>query len=112
MFSPWDALDARRAVGHHPHMSAPSRRRNPFFALAALSSAVFIITILSLVASVFGDSRAPLARLLDRYAGRLIAAEVVAILITGFLALFVDRRQTLSVGNDSVKVLHDQKPPE
>ncbi len=93
-------------------MSESSRRRNPFFALAAFSSAVFIITILALVASVFGDSRAPVARLLDRYAGRLIGGEVVAILITGFLALFVDRRQTLSARNDSVKVLHDQKRPE
>lgn len=93
-------------------MSEPSRRRNPFFALAALASAVFIITILALVAGVFGDSRAPLARLLDRYAGRLIAGEVVVILLTGFLALFVDRRQTLSSRNDSVKGLHDQDRQE
>ncbi len=69
--------------------------RNPFFPLAVFFSAAFIITILAFVASVFGDERAPLARLFDQYAGRLIAGEVAAILLTGFLALFVDRRQTL-----------------
>jgi hypothetical protein len=68
--------------------------RNPFFPLAALSSVLFIVTILALVAGVFGESQAPVALLLDRYAGRLVAGEVAAILITGFLAMLVDRRQT------------------
>ncbi len=75
-------------------MPESAHRRNPFFPLAALASALFIFTILALVAGVFGDSRAPLAQLLDRYAGRIIAGEVVAILVTGFLAMLVDRRQT------------------
>jgi hypothetical protein len=48
-----------------------------------------------MLASVFGDERAPLARLFDQYVGRLIAGEVAAILVTGFLALFIDRRQAL-----------------
>ncbi len=76
-------------------MSDAPAPRNPFFPLAVFFSAAFIITILAFVASVFGDERAPLARLFDQYAGRLIAGEVAAILVTGFLALFVDRRQTL-----------------
>ncbi len=86
----------------------PPSRSNPFFPLAAFCSVLFIITILALVASVFGDPRAPLDRLFDRYAGRLIAGEVAAILLTGFLALFVDRRQTLRSRKDSAKVPHDQ----
>ena len=76
-------------------MSDTPAPRNPFFPLAAFFSALFIITVLALVASVFGSERAPLAQLFDQYAGRLIAGEVAAILVTGFLALFVDRRQTL-----------------
>ena len=76
-------------------MSAAPAPRNPFFSLAAFFSALFIITILALVASVFGNEQAPLARLFDQYAGRLIVGEVVAILVTGFLALYRDRRQTL-----------------
>jgi hypothetical protein len=91
-------------------MSDAPRPRNPFFPLAVFFSALFIITILAMVACVFGDARAPLSRLLDQYAGRLIGGEVVAILVTGFLALFVDRRHTLRSRNDPVKVPHDQQP--
>jgi len=76
-------------------MPDPRPSRNPFFFLAAFASALFIITILALVASVFGDNQSPLARLLDQFAGRLIGGEVAAILVTGFLAMFVDRRQTI-----------------
>jgi len=84
--------------------------RNIFFPLAAFCSALFVVTIFALVASVFGDPRAPLARLFDRYAGRLFAGEVAAVLVTGFLALFVDRRQTMHFRNDSPKALDEQKP--
>ena len=90
--------------------SAPSR--NPFFHLAAFSSVLFIVTILALVASVFGDERAPMARLIDRYVGRILAVEVVAILLTGFLALFIDRRQTLRSQKDSVQAPHDPQHPD
>jgi hypothetical protein len=90
-------------------MPDSAHRRNPFFPLAAFSSAVFIVTILALVAGVFGDERAPLALLLDRYAGRLIAGEVAAILITGFLAMFVDRRQSLRSQKDSKQAPHVQQ---
>ncbi len=90
-------------------MSEPRHPRNPFFPLAAFCSVVFIVTILALLADVFGDQRAPLARILDQYAGRLIGGEVVAILISGFLAMAVDRRQTLRSRNQSSKVSHDQE---
>ena len=90
-------------------MPDPARPRNLFFPLAVFSSVLFIVTILALVAGVFGDARAPLARLLDRYAGRLVAGEVAAILITGFLALFVDRRQTLRSQKDSKQGPHVQQ---
>jgi hypothetical protein len=102
-------------VCHEPaiieHMSNSEPRRNPFFPLVAISSVAFIITILALVAAVFGDERAPLAQLFDRYAGRLIGGEVVIILVTGFLALAVDRRQALRSQKDSVQASHDQQRP-
>ena len=90
-------------------MPDPAHRRNPFFPLAAMASALFIVTILALVAGVFGDSRAPLSQLLDRYAGRLIAGEVAAILISGFLAMFVDRRQTKRSQKESQQAPHVQQ---
>jgi membrane protein DedA with SNARE-associated domain len=93
------------------HMSGATPPRNFFFPLAAFCSALFIVTIFALVASVFGDPRAPLARLFDRYAGCLFAGEVAAVLITGFLALFVDRRETKRTRNDSLKAPDEQEPP-
>ncbi|HEY2251762.1 MAG TPA: hypothetical protein VGH74_11900 [Planctomycetaceae bacterium] len=90
-------------------MSDPVHPRNPFFPLAVFASVLFIVTILALVAGVLGDSRAPLAQLLDRYAGRLLAGEVAAILITGFLAMFVDRRQTKRSLKDSPQAPHVQQ---
>jgi uncharacterized membrane protein YcjF (UPF0283 family) len=77
------------------HMPDSRLGRNPFFPLTALFSAAFVVTILALVATVFGDEQAPLAKWLDQHVGWLLAGEVVAILLTGFLALAVDRRQTL-----------------
>ena len=88
-------------------MPDDSRPRNPFFPLAVFCSGLFVVTILALLASVFGDPQAPLARLLERYAGRLIAGEVAAILLSGFLALAVDRRQALREGQPTVKAPHD-----
>jgi hypothetical protein len=90
-------------------MPDPAHRRNLFFPLAAMASVLFIVTILALVAGVFGDSRAPLAVLLDRYAGRLIVGEVAAILVSGFLAMLVDRRQTLRSQKDSQQASHVQQ---
>ena len=102
-------LDASRTSGHHPLMPDSSPPRNPFFALTAFSAVLFVITILALVASVFGDPRAPLAGILNEYGGVLMAGEVVVILFAGFLALFVDRRQTLRSQNDSSKTPHEQE---
>jgi hypothetical protein len=90
-------------------MSAPRPFRNPFFPLAVLCSVLFIATILALVASIFGDQRAPLSRLLEQYAGRLIGGEVIAIVVSGFLAMAVDRWQTLRSRNRPAEVLHDQQ---
>ncbi|MGQ0637411.1 MAG: hypothetical protein ACT4QC_22625 [Planctomycetaceae bacterium] len=74
-------------------MSKSSPRRNPFFPLAAFLSALFVTTILALVAAMFGDPQAPAAGLVEKYAGHVLVAEVVAILVTAWLALVVDRRQ-------------------
>ena len=53
------------------------------------------MTVFAMVAATFGDPEAPMAKLLDQYAGYMIGAEVVATLLFGFIALAVDRRQSL-----------------
>lgn len=77
-------------------VSAPAAatRSNLFFPLVIAAGALFVVTILAMLAVPFGDPEAPVAGWLERYAGRLIVAEVVLILVLGFLALLVDRRRT------------------
>jgi hypothetical protein len=53
------------------------------------------MTILALIAVLFGDERAPLARLLNRHGNTLLVLEFVAILVLSLLALVLDRRQIL-----------------
>lgn len=76
-------------------MKARSERVNIFFRLTALSGALFIVTIFALVAVVFGDPDAPVARFLNEHGGRLIAGEVGLTLTSGLLAMTVDRLQIL-----------------
>jgi hypothetical protein len=68
--------------------------RNPFFPMVLFAVTVFIITILAMVAVIFSDPRAPVAKFLDANADRLIIAEVVVTLFLGLCALVVDRKQS------------------
>jgi hypothetical protein len=76
-------------------MSNVPERPNPFFQLTAAAATLFVITVLALVASMFGDPDAPQTAFLNERGGTLIAVEVVAILTLGLSALIVDRRRTL-----------------
>ncbi len=78
-----------------------------FPAVVALS-VVFVVTILAFVVLILGEPKAPLARWLNRHATTLIVAEVAGILTTGFLALVVDRRQTLRAARHA----GDGEPPQ
>ncbi|MBS0263456.1 MAG: hypothetical protein JSS02_16060 [Planctomycetes bacterium] len=103
-------LDGSKSGSHHRSMpSVPSR--NPFFRLAVFCSLAFIVTILALLASVFGDERAPVEQFLDRHIGKILTVEVLAIIATGLLALVVDRRETLRSQIDSPKAPHDPQHP-
>lgn len=68
---------------------------NFFFRLAVVAAAVFIITILALVAALFGNQQAPAAKLINAYGGVLIAGEVAVVLLVAFLAMALDRIRTL-----------------
>ena len=54
---------------------------------------LFVVTIFALIAILFGDPAAPIAKLLDRYGMRLIVGEMCAILLAGTSAMTVDRWQ-------------------
>ena len=68
---------------------------NIFFRYVIIASSIFVITILALLASVLGDGQAPGYRWLNRHGTTLIVFEVIAIGVTGLLALVIDRRRIL-----------------
>lgn len=63
--------------------------------MAALFGAGFVLTIFASIAALFGDPRSQAAVFLNEHGAGLIAVEVAAILVCGFLAMAIDRRQTL-----------------
>ena len=72
------------------------KRASVLFQLTAFSSVLFIMTVLAMVAAVFGDQSAPAAKQFNRHVGKIIATEVGATLLLGFAAMTQDRRQTLA----------------
>lgn len=72
-----------------------SERPNRLFQLVALLGAVFIVTILAMVASMLGDPRAPISRFLDEQGGNLIAIEVASLFVVGIAAMALDRHRTV-----------------
>lgn len=68
---------------------------NLAFRLIPVFGAVFVVTILAILASTFSDPRAPLVKLLNQHASRLITVEVVLLLLVTILAMTIDRIRTL-----------------
>ncbi len=76
-------------------MRGPGSPPGLLFRLVVPATAVFIVTILSLIAVLFSDERAPLAKFLNRNGNSLLVAEFVVIIVLSILAMIVDRRQIL-----------------
>lgn len=85
--SPVDAITAADPTNVKPNL---------LFRLVIVSSAAFLLTILLLLATTFSSSHSPVKQLLDLYGLQLIGAELAAILVSGFFAMALDRRQTLA----------------
>ena len=76
-------------------MRRPGSKPSLLFQLVIPATAIFIVTILSLIAVVFSDPRAPVAQWLNRHGNTLLIAEFVAVIVLSLLAMTMDRRQTL-----------------
>ena len=61
-------------------MRGPGSKPSLLFQLVIPATAVFVITILSLIAVVFSDPRAPLAQLLNRHGNTLLVGEFVVVI--------------------------------
>lgn len=66
-----------------------------FFRLAAVSTTVFVITVMALIAAEFSDPQAPVVKFLRRFGGTIIVAEVAMMVLLSFVAMAVDRWRTL-----------------
>ena len=76
-------------------MKRPGAPASLLFRLIVPVCALFILTILALIASVFGDPRAPVSQWLDRHGTQFLLYELVAIVVLILLAMTVDRIRTL-----------------
>lgn len=76
-------------------MSNPPRS-NPFFPLVVVVGGVFAVTAMSMLAATMGDSRSPPSRFFDAYGIPLILIETLLLVGVSFVAMAVDRRQTLA----------------
>ena len=74
-----------------PGKGHPPAGVNVFFRIAVGLVLSFVITIFALIAVLFGDPAAPVAKLLDQIGMSLIMGEMFAILIVGVFALTFDR---------------------
>jgi hypothetical protein len=76
-------------------MRRPGSPPTFLFRLIIPVTAVFIITIMSMIAVVFSDERAPVAQFLNRHGNTMLMVEFVAVIIVTFVAMAYDRYQTL-----------------
>ena len=84
-------------------MRGPGVPVSLLFKLIVPATALFIVTIMSLIAVVFSDQRAPLAKFLNEYGAKLLVVEFVAVMGLSFLAMTVDRIRTLRELRNSSK---------
>ncbi len=75
-------------------MAAPARGPGILFHLTAGATTAFIITILAMVATLFGDPAAPVNDWINRYATIVLAVEILAIAVLGTAAMMNDARIT------------------
>lgn len=60
------------------------------------ATAVFVVTILALIAIVFSDQRSPVARFLDRHGNTLLLWEFIAVVLLTGVSLYFDRRTAVT----------------
>ncbi len=76
-------------------MKRPGSPASLLFRLVVPCCAVFIFIVLAMIASTFGDPRAPVAQWFNRHAGTLLKVTAAATIVLALLAMTVDRIRTL-----------------
>ena len=76
-------------------MRKPGSPASLLFRLIVPAAAAFVITILAMIAMVFGDDRAPLAQVINRYGNVALVIEFVVVVVLALAAMTADRLATL-----------------
>ena len=79
-------------------MKRPASPVSFLFRLVVPACGAFILTILIMIALIFGDPRAPVAQWFARHMVTLLTVEFAVIMVLVLLAMAVDRIHTLRSG--------------
>ena len=90
-------------------MRGPGAPASLLFKLIVPATAIFIITIMSLIAVVFSDQQAPVAKFLNEHGTKLLLVEFAAVMGLSFMAMTVDRIRTLRQIRNSSKENPERK---
>lgn len=75
-------------------MTTAPRGPGILFHLTAGATTAFIITILAMVATLFGDPAAPINEWINQHAAKVLGVEILAIAVLGTTAMVNDARIT------------------
>jgi cell division protein FtsW (lipid II flippase) len=76
-------------------MKPPRTQPTLFFRLIVPATVIFILTILALIACLFGNPEAPVAQWLESNGNSLLIGEFLTVIALSVLAMYVDRVRTL-----------------
>ena len=93
-------------------MRGPGAPVSLLFQLIVPATGVFILTVMSVIAVVFSDQRAPVARFLNQHGTKLLVVEFLAVMGLSFLAMTVDRIRTLRELRNSSKEIAEREVDE
>lgn len=82
-------------------MRGPGSPAGFLFRLIIPLTAAFVITILALIATLFGDERAPFPRLLNRYGNVMLIVEFLAIVVVTLMAIMQDQKRIRAGESDA-----------
>lgn len=80
------------------------RLSKALFHLTALAATVFVITIFAMVVATLGEPNSPSDKWFAAYGAIVMTVEVVSIGVFGFLAMLIDRSETLREAAQSTEV--------
>lgn len=76
-------------------MRGPGSPASLLFRLVIPATAAFVITILAMIAVLFGDDRAPFAQVINRYGNVALVVEFILIIALTLASMTADRIATL-----------------